>query len=63
MPVIAGVVNCHVPLANLLNAVGGALRPKCHDYDSAISFGVTYESEDPQREGSGLYFANTRGRT
>ena len=60
-----GVTNersVYVPLTNLLNAVGGALRPRCHDYDSAISFGVTYESEDPQREGSGLYFANTRGR-
>ena len=60
-----GVTNersVYVPLANLLNAVGGALRPRCHDYDSAISFGVTYESEDPQREGSGLYLANTRGR-
>ena len=52
----------YVPLANLLNAVGGALRPRCHDYDSAISFGVTYESEDLQREGSELYFANTHGR-
>ena len=60
-----GVTNersVYVPLTNLLNAVGGGLRPRCHDYDSAISFGVTYEPEDLQREGSGLYFANTRGR-
>ena len=59
MPVIAGVVNCHVLRANLLKAVGGALRPKCHDYDSAISLGVTRESEHPQREDLG-YTSLTR---
>ena len=37
----------YVPLANLLNTMGGALMPRCHDYDSAISFGATYESGEP----------------